>query len=108
MGIARARRFMLFNEMLNADDALTAGIADFVVEDEALSETAEKAARTLAAGPTRAFGEIRRLIDKALRTPYESQLEDEAQALSACASSADAREGIMAFAEKRRPNFKGR
>ena len=58
-----------------------AGLADFVVDDAALADTAEQAARQLAQGPTRAFGEIRRLIDKALRTPLESQLEDEAQAL---------------------------
>jgi 2-(1,2-epoxy-1,2-dihydrophenyl)acetyl-CoA isomerase len=108
MGIARARRFMLFNEMLGADEALTVGLADFVVDDAVLAETAEKAARQLAAGPTRAFGEIRRLIDKALRTPFESQLEDEAQALSGCAGSTDAREGILAFVEKRTPNFQGR
>lgn len=108
MGIARARRFLLFNEMLSADEALTAGLADFVVDDAVLAETAEKAALQLAAGPTRAFGEIRRLIDKALRTPMETQLEDEAQALSGCAGSADAREGILAFVEKRTPKFQGR
>ncbi len=108
MGIARARRFLLFNEMLTADQSLTAGLADYVVDDAALPDTAEQAARQLALGPTRAFGEIRRLIDKALRTPLESQLEDEAQALSGCAASADAREGITAFVEKRAPDFKGR
>lgn len=108
MGIARARRFLLFNEMLSADEALGAGLADFVVDDAVLAETAEKAATQLAAGPTRAFGEIRRLIDKALRTPMETQLEDEAQALSGCAGSADAREGILAFVEKRTPKFQGR
>lgn len=108
MGIARARRFLLLNEMLSADQALTAGLADYVVDDAVLADTAEQAARQLALGPTRAFGDIRRLIDKALRTPMESQLEDEAQALSSCAASLDAREGITAFVEKRAPNFKGR
>ena len=108
MGIARARRFLLFNEMLSADQALTAGLADYVVDDAALAGTAEQVAKQLASGPTRAFGEIRRLVDKALRTPMESQLEDEAQALSGCAGSLDAREGITAFVEKRTPNFKGR
>lgn len=108
MGIARARRFLLFNEMLSAEQAMTAGLVDVVVDDGVLADTAEQAARQLAQGPTRAFGEIRRLIDKALRTPLESQLEDEAQALSGCAGSDDAREGIRAFVEKRAPDFKGR
>jgi len=108
LGIARARRFMLFNEMLGAEDAMACGLADMVVEDDALAMTAEKAAVRLANGPTRAFGEIRRLVDKALRQPLETQLEDEAQALAGCAGSADAREGLTAFVEKRAPNFKGR
>jgi len=108
MGIARTRRFMLFNEMLSAEEAGTAGLVDYVVDDAALSESAEKAAIQLANGPTRAFGAIRRLVDKALRTPLETQLEDEAQALSACAGSEDAREGITAFVEKRAAKFKGR
>lgn len=108
LGIARARRFMLFNEMLGSDEAADCGLADMVVEDAALAATAEKAAIRLANGPTRAFGEIRRLVDKALRQPLETQLEDEAQALAGCAGSHDAREGIMAFVEKRAPIFKGR
>jgi len=108
MSIARARRFLLFNEMLSSEQAGECGLADFVVDDAALTETAEKAALQLAAGPTRAFGAIRRLIDKSLRQPLEAQLEDEAQLLSACAASADAREGITAFVEKRAPKFVGR
>lgn len=87
---------------------MTAGLADYVVDDAVLTNTAEQVAKQLAMGATRAFGEMRRLVDKALRTPMETQLEDEAQALSGCAGSFDAREGITAFVEKRAPNFKGR
>jgi 2-(1,2-epoxy-1,2-dihydrophenyl)acetyl-CoA isomerase len=108
LGIARARRFFLFNEMLDAQQAAAIGMVDQLVDDAALAEESEKVARQLAAGPTRAYGEIRRLLNKAFRQPLESQLEDEAQALAAVAGTADAREGITAFVEKRKARFTGR
>lgn len=108
MGIARARRFALLAEMLEADEAARVGLVDHVVDDAALLAEAEKAAIRLSQGPTRAYGEIRRLFSRSLSQPFESQLEDEAQALSRAASTADAREGITAFVEKRKPKFQGR
>jgi 2-(1,2-epoxy-1,2-dihydrophenyl)acetyl-CoA isomerase len=62
----------------------------------------------LAQGPTRAYGELRRVFARALGQSYEAQLEDEAQGLVRAASTDDAREGIRAFVEKRKPQFKGR
>jgi len=54
------------------------------------------------------MGAVRHLLNKAFRQPFEAQLEDEAQALAIVAGSADAREGITAFVEKRKPKFQGR
>ncbi|WP_018990653.1 enoyl-CoA hydratase/isomerase family protein [Aromatoleum toluclasticum] len=108
MGVARARRFLLCGEMLKAEQALGCGLADFVVDDAELGAIAEGMAQRLAGGPTRAFGEIRRLFGKVTQQSFEAQLEDEAQALAAVAATQDAREGIAAFVEKRRPNFAGR
>jgi len=107
MGLARARRFMLLSEMLTAEEAGQAGLVDFVVDDAALQAEAEKAAIKLSRGPTRAYGEIRRVVSRALGQPFETQLEEEAQGLARMAGTADAREGITAFVEKRKPNFKG-
>lgn len=61
----------------------------------------------LAAGPTRAYGEVRRLVDRALATPFETQLEEEAQSLTRMAATADAVEGLSAFVQKREPRFSG-
>jgi 2-(1,2-epoxy-1,2-dihydrophenyl)acetyl-CoA isomerase len=108
LGVARARRFLLLNETLDADAALTAGLVDQVVEQSALDTTARTIAERLAAGPTRAFGEIRRLMLSASDQPLETQLELEAQALARMAATQDAREGLTAFAQKRRPTFVGR
>ncbi|WP_029889147.1 enoyl-CoA hydratase/isomerase family protein [Polycyclovorans algicola] len=107
MSIARARRFMLFNEMLTAEAAADIGLVDHLVDDDQLLAEAERMAVQLSQGPTRAYGEMRRILNKALRQPLEAQLEDEAQALAKVAGSLDAREGITAFVEKRKPRFQG-
>jgi len=108
MGLARARRFILLGEMLDAEEAGRLGLVDYVVDPEQLVAESEKAAVRLSQGPTRAYGEIRRIFARSLGQPFESQLEDEAQALARAASTQDAREGITAFVEKRKPKFVGR
>ncbi len=107
MGIARARKFLLMNEILDAAAALAIGLADEVVPANQLAQRAEAIARQLAEGPTKAYGEMRRLLNSAGDQPLEAQLELEAQALARVAGTADAREGLTAFGEKRKPQFKG-
>lgn len=108
MGPMRARRFFLMGETLHADAALAAGLVDFVVDDAAVVAEAERIARELASGPTEAFGGIKRLFLQASNRSLESQLEEEAQTLASISRTADAREGIKAFQEKRKPVFSGR
>lgn len=108
MGIARARRFLLLNETLDADAALAVGLADEVVPADQLAARAESIARQLADGPTKAFGEMRRLLASVEDQPLEAQLELEALALARVAGTADAREGLTAFGEKRKARFTGK
>jgi 2-(1,2-epoxy-1,2-dihydrophenyl)acetyl-CoA isomerase len=108
MGIARARRFLLLAEVLSSSDAKTGGLVDVVVPDSDLHETALNTARLLAAGPTLAFGEIKRLLRNSATAPMEAQLEEEALTLARISSTADAREGVKAMAERRKPEFTGR
>lgn len=105
LGIARTRRFLIMNETLDATSAIAAGLVDEVSED--YSERARAIASQLANGPTRAFGEMRRLLTSVEDQPLETQLELEAQALARIASTQDAREGLTAFAERRKPVFRG-
>lgn len=107
MGIARARRFLLLGETLDADCARRCGLVDELFDDDRVAEESERVALALSRGPTRAHGAVRRLVGRAFGTPFESQLEDEAEALAAAAGSDDAREGISAFIEKRAPQFTG-
>ena len=108
MGLSRARKYLLLNETLDGQTALSAGLADEVVEDGAAGGRAEAIARQLAEGPTKAFGEIRRLLVSAASEPLDSQLEREAIALARIAGTQDAREGLTAFAAKRKAQFKGK
>ena len=108
MGAARARKFLLLNETLDASAALAAGLVDEVVAPEALAARAEAIALQLAEGPTRAYGEIRRLLCSVADQSLDSQLELEALALARIAGTADAREGLTAFTEKRKPRFEGK
>lgn len=108
MGPARAKRFLLMDESLDADEALSTGLVDYVVDDDEVLERATATAESLRQGPTVAFGHIRRLVARSPTTHLETQLEDEAQCLAHAASTADAREGIAAFTERRPPSFVGR
>jgi 2-(1,2-epoxy-1,2-dihydrophenyl)acetyl-CoA isomerase len=107
MGIARTRKFLLLNEILGAEAALAVGLVDEVVEPGQLAARSEAIALQLASGPTKAFGEMRRLLSSVEDQPLEAQLELEAQALTRMAATDDAREGLKAFGEKRKPQFKG-
>lgn len=108
MGISRARRFLLRNEVLSAEEALAVGLVDEVVDDGETASAAEAVAREFASGPTRTMGEVRRLMLGLQSRAYEAQLEDEAQALARAAATDDMREGVTAFAHGRPAQFKGR
>ena len=107
IGVARARRFFLLGETVDAATALSLGLVDFVVPDDAVQSDAMRIAKELAAGPTEAFGAIKRLFSQTSDRSFESQLEEEAQTLAAISKTADAREGVSAFVEKRKPVFTG-
>lgn len=108
MGFSRAKRFLLMSETMDARAALDCGLVDFVTPRDRLMAEAEATAKTFAAGATRAYGGIKQLMMKARTHGLESQMEDEAQTLAVVSRSDDAWEGIRAFVEKRRPEFKGK
>jgi 2-(1,2-epoxy-1,2-dihydrophenyl)acetyl-CoA isomerase len=107
MGVARARRFVMLGEVLGSQEALQTGLVDRVVPDADLQAQALALAQEFADGPTLAYGEIKRLFLRAGAAHLESQLELEAMALARVALSADAKEGIAAQVERRKPVFRG-
>jgi 2-(1,2-epoxy-1,2-dihydrophenyl)acetyl-CoA isomerase len=107
VGLARARDLMLRNRVLTAAEALDWGVVDQVVPEGQLDEEARKVARELAAGPTLAYGMTKRLLLGTFDHGLETQMELETHGISAMGRTADAKEGLAAFFEKRAPKFRG-
>jgi 2-(1,2-epoxy-1,2-dihydrophenyl)acetyl-CoA isomerase len=108
MGAARAKRFVMLAEVLSADQALSCGLIDEVVEGAALESSALALVTRFSLGPTKALGEVKRLFGQASAMSLQAQLEDEALTLARVASGHDAKEGVAAFAERRKPKFQGK
>jgi 2-(1,2-epoxy-1,2-dihydrophenyl)acetyl-CoA isomerase len=108
VGLRRAREMILHNRILTAAEALDWGLIDRVVPLADLEAEAESAAAGLAAGPTVAYGKMRRLLWRSLSVDLEDQLAAELEAIVECGATADAKEGVSAFVERRPPKFSGR
>jgi 2-(1,2-epoxy-1,2-dihydrophenyl)acetyl-CoA isomerase len=78
-----------------------------VVPAAELSAQTQRIASRLAQGPTLAYAEAKRLLNRSLQSSIETQMEEELQAFARCAATSDLAEGVTAFVEKRKPLFKG-
>ena len=103
----RAIDLALTNRVLSAKQALEIGLVTRVVPDAELSNAAAELAAQLAAGPTYAFGRTKQLLYASFSETLETQMELETRGIAAAAATADGREGIAAFLEKREPHFRG-
>ena len=108
IGLARARRFHLLHEQLDAATAERIGLVDQVVPRADVLATAEAIAQRWAKGPTRAYAAIRQLMHGVHNTPMETQLEMETQQLAGLTRTDDAWDALNAFVAKRQPIYNGR
>ena len=108
LGPGRAMEVYLMDRPMTAHRALEMGIVGEVVEANELENHTKDIALRLASGPTVAYGRVKSLMDRALYSDLESQLEEEAQAIGDIAATGDFQEGITAFVEKRAPRFQGK
>jgi len=108
LGTKKAMEMALLGDRIDAPTLARHGLVNFVVPAEQLEAETTKLARRLADGPTRAYGNAKRLINASFESQMERQLQLEAEAFADCASGEDFREGVTAFVEKRRAAFRGR
>ena len=108
IGDRRARELMLTNRVLSAEEALEWGLINKIVDQENLSATTRELAEKFASGPTLAYGKVKNLLNASFDNGLETQMELETRGISDMARSSDGREGIQAFLNKRKPNFKGK
>ena len=108
VGMRRAAELYFEGRVLNAQEALEWGLVTRVVPLEDFDGHVLASAQRLAAGPTRAYGEVRRLYRESLGATLSEQLGAETEALFRTAGTADATEAIRSFVAKRKPVFSGR
>lgn len=107
VGLARAKELILLGEGLRGQQIVDSGLALRCVDAETLDKEATALAARLAAGPTRALGMSKRLLNRSLESTLAESLEQEAAFQALATSSTDLVEGLAAFREKRDPRFTG-
>ncbi len=106
VGLGRALEMSMLGDPVGADEALRTGLVNRVVPDDLSEETAALASR-LAAMPTAAIGRTKGAIYASFEGDLETGLEREAEGQTFCGYTADHREGVAAFFEKREARFTG-
>jgi len=107
-GYAKAFELAALGNEITADEALRIGIVNRVVADADFQHESEKILERFAAGPTRAYSLIKKLLIRSSRSSLEESLEYETLAQEIAGRTEDSREAIKSFIEKRTPVFKGK
>ena len=108
VGKSLAMDVILSGRFLSADEALRAGLLARVVAREAWLDEAKRVARAIAAKPPVATRLAKEAVDRAFESTLTLGVEYERRLLVLAFASEDAKEGLNAFLEKRKPEFKGR
>ncbi len=107
VGVKRAMEIAMLGEFIDAQTALFMGLVNRVAQEGQLEAVSEKIIRRLANGPTVGIGNTKALIYAAADNSLPAQLAMEARGFAECATSDDWVEGVTAFTEKRKPQFRG-
>jgi 2-(1,2-epoxy-1,2-dihydrophenyl)acetyl-CoA isomerase len=108
IGYAKALELSISGEAIDARGALEIGLVNRVVPPDRFEAEVEGYAARLAALPTAAIAATKELLGNALRVELDEALRREAEAQGRMGQTDDHLEGVMAFAEKREPRFRGR
>jgi enoyl-CoA hydratase/carnithine racemase len=107
IGRQKAMELLMTGKPLDPKTAAALGVVDRLVPAEHLAQEAVAFAASLAGGPTLAIGEIKLAAREGMEMSLESALGLERGGIFRLFETADGREGLAAFAEKRKPSWKG-
>ena len=108
VGMTKAKELILTARTIEAGEAERIGLVNRVVPAEALEEETRKIAAELASGATMAIGIAKRLLNQSYESDFETILQAENSNQVLLRKAEDHREGVRAFFEKRKPEFKGK
>ena len=107
VGTSRARELMFTSEKVDATRCEQIGLVNRVVPDETLQDEAFALAKSMAEGPTLALRYMKDNLDEALQFDFATARDHEAERLIRLTTTADHKEAVQAFIEKRKPVFRG-
>ena len=107
IGPQRALEWLMLGEAIDARTAKDMGLVFAWYAKDALASEVDALARRIASGPATAQASLKRLIDQSLHSSLDAQLDAERAGFVRAAGTADFREGVSAFLERRQPDFTG-
>ena len=108
IGFQKASALMMLGDKVSAEEAERLGMIYKYVPSEEFQETIQKLALKMAKMPTKVLGLIKKTLNQSFTNNLEQQLSVESKYQIEAASSEDYQEGVAAFIEKRKPNFRGK
>jgi 2-(1,2-epoxy-1,2-dihydrophenyl)acetyl-CoA isomerase len=107
VGLQKATGLMMLGDKLSAEEAERIGMIYKVLPDENFETAAMEIAITLSQMPTRGLALTKQALNQSLYNNYEDQLHDEELLQQKAGNTYDYKEGVQAFLEKRKPQFRG-
>jgi 2-(1,2-epoxy-1,2-dihydrophenyl)acetyl-CoA isomerase len=107
VGHAKAFELAVLGEKISAQEAMELGLVTKLISDDRWQEEVALFAERLAIMPTKAIGLIKRYLNESWNASFEQMLENEANGQRVAGLTDDHKEGVLAFIEKRKPQFRG-